>query len=86
MQGDSATSRISRLDGWARQLGVALERTSHPHRPKRIFDRDRVAQLRAQGLSIRAIAKKLEIGVGTAVRTLQAVPKDESSEVDRGGC
>jgi DNA invertase Pin-like site-specific DNA recombinase len=46
-----------------------------PHRPKRIFDRDRVAQLRAHGFSIRQIAKKLGIGVGTAVRTLQAVPK-----------
>src|SRR5262252_7034325 len=46
-----------------------------PHRPKRIFDRDRVAQLRAQGLSIRAIAKKLGIGVGTAVRTLKQKSK-----------
>jgi DNA invertase Pin-like site-specific DNA recombinase len=42
-----------------------------PHRPKRIFDRDRVGQLRAQGLSIREIAAKLGIGVGTAARTLQ---------------
>jgi DNA invertase Pin-like site-specific DNA recombinase len=54
-----------------------------PHRPKRIFDRDRVAQLRAQGLSIREIAKKLGIGVGTAARTLQAVPKGQSGEVER---
>jgi DNA invertase Pin-like site-specific DNA recombinase len=46
-----------------------------PHRPKRIFDRDKVAQLRAQGFSIRQIATKLGIGVGTAIRTLQAVPK-----------
>src|SRR5262245_6428561 len=30
-----------------------------PHRPKRIFDRDRVADLRAQRLSIRRIATKL---------------------------
>jgi putative DNA-invertase from lambdoid prophage Rac len=42
-----------------------------PDRPKRIFDRDRVGQLRAQGLSIRQIAAKLGIGVGTAARTLQ---------------
>jgi hypothetical protein len=46
-----------------------------PHRPKRIFDRDRVDQLRAQGLSIRQIAAKLGIGVGTAARTLQVVPE-----------
>src|SRR5207302_1398122 len=32
-----------------------------PHRPKRIFDRDRLAHLRAQGLSIREIAAKLGI-------------------------
>jgi len=42
-----------------------------PHRPKKIFDRDKVAQLRTQGLSVRQIAKKLGIGVGTASRTLQ---------------
>jgi hypothetical protein len=42
-----------------------------PYRPKRIFDRDKVAQLRAEGLSIREIAAKLEIGTGTAARTLQ---------------
>jgi Site-specific recombinases, DNA invertase Pin homologs len=53
-----------------------------PHRPKRIFDRDRVASLRAQGLSFRQIAAKLGIGVGTAVRALQAVPKVQNSEVE----
>src|SRR5215468_1641028 len=51
-----------------------------PFRPKRIFDRDKVGQLRAQGLSIRAIARKLGIGVGTAARTLGAVPKGSSTE------
>jgi len=53
-----------------------------PHRPKRIFDRDKVAQLRTQGLSIRQIAKRLEIGVGTAVRTLQGVPEVQSDDVE----
>jgi DNA invertase Pin-like site-specific DNA recombinase len=53
-----------------------------PHRPKRIFDRDSVAQLRAHGLSIRQIAAKLGIGVGTAVRTLKAVPKVGNGEVE----
>jgi putative DNA-invertase from lambdoid prophage Rac len=46
-----------------------------PHRPKRIFNRDTVATLRAQGLSIRAIATRLGLGVGTVVRTLQDRPK-----------
>jgi DNA invertase Pin-like site-specific DNA recombinase len=52
-----------------------------PHRSKRTFDRDKVAQLRAQGLS-RQIAAKLGIGVGTAVRTLQAVPKVQIEELE----
>ena len=54
-----------------------------PHRPKRIFDRDRVAYLRAEGFSIRQIAAKLGIGVGTAARTLQAVPKVGGGDVER---
>jgi DNA invertase Pin-like site-specific DNA recombinase len=43
-----------------------------PHRPRKIFNRDSVATLRAQGLSIRAIAERLGVGVGTVARTLQA--------------
>jgi len=40
-------------------------------------------RIRAQGFSIRQIATKLGIGVGTAARTLQAVPKVRSGEVER---
>ena len=54
-----------------------------PHRPKRIFDRSRLFQLRAQGFSVRQIAAKLGIGVGTAARTLQAVPKVHGGELER---
>jgi len=43
-----------------------------PHRPRKIFNRDSIAALRAQGLSIRAIATQLGVGVGTVARTLQA--------------
>ena len=46
-----------------------------PHRPKKIFNRDSVAVLRAQGLSIRAIATRLGVGVGTVARTLQSRAK-----------
>jgi DNA invertase Pin-like site-specific DNA recombinase len=46
-----------------------------PHRPRRIFDREAVAALRTQGLSIRAIAQQLGLGVGTVVRVLQARAK-----------
>ena len=42
-----------------------------PHRPKKIFDRDDVIELRRQGLSIRQIARRLGLGLGTVVRTLQ---------------
>jgi transposase len=46
-----------------------------PHRPKRIFDRDTVATLCSQGLSIREIATRLGLGIGTVARTLQARSK-----------
>src|SRR5262249_7585364 len=39
-------------------------------RPKRIFNRDRVIELRRKGTSIRAIAKQLGVGVGTITRML----------------
>jgi DNA invertase Pin-like site-specific DNA recombinase len=42
-----------------------------PHRPKKIFNRDQVAELRRQGLSIRQISTRLGVGVGTVTRTLQ---------------
>jgi len=39
-------------------------------RPKRIFDRERVIEIRKKGASIRAIAKQLGVGIGTVTRTL----------------
>jgi DNA invertase Pin-like site-specific DNA recombinase len=44
-------------------------------RPKRIFSRDRVVEMRRQGASIRKIAKHLGVGLGTVTRTLQARSK-----------
>jgi DNA invertase Pin-like site-specific DNA recombinase len=41
-------------------------------RPKRIFDRGEVLQLRQSGVSIERIASQMRIGVGTVVRALQA--------------
>ena len=46
-----------------------------PHRPKKVFDREEVFQLRRQGRSYRQIAKFLSLGLGTVVRTLQARSK-----------
>ena len=44
-------------------------------RPRRIFDRDEVARLRATGLSIEKIARQMSIGVGTVTRALQNGPR-----------
>ena len=42
-----------------------------PHRPKKVFDRHKVVELRERGMSMRAIARKMDIGLGTVTRTLQ---------------
>jgi len=46
-----------------------------PNRPGKVFDREEVIVLRDQGLSYRAIAERMNLGVGTVVRTLQARSK-----------
>jgi DNA invertase Pin-like site-specific DNA recombinase len=46
-----------------------------PHRPKKIFDREEVVKLRRQGLSLRKIAERLDLGLGTVTRTLQECSK-----------
>jgi DNA invertase Pin-like site-specific DNA recombinase len=42
-----------------------------PHRPRKIFDRDEVVTLRERGLSLRQIASRLGLGLGTVTRTLR---------------
>jgi DNA invertase Pin-like site-specific DNA recombinase len=42
-------------------------------RPKRVFDRQQVIELRQQGLSLRKIAHRLSVGEGTVQRVLQGV-------------
>lgn len=42
-----------------------------PHRPRRVFDRLEVVRLKEEGLSLREIAKRMGIGVGTVSRTLK---------------
>jgi len=68
------------------RVGVAVHsrsgRNLAPHRPKKIFDRHRVAELRSQGLSIRQIAKAMDLGLGTVSRTLQTRSKSTSAEKD----
>lgn len=48
-------------------------------RPKRIFNRERVIELRRQGASIRTIGKQLGVGVGTVTRILQGCTKNKGS-------
>jgi DNA invertase Pin-like site-specific DNA recombinase len=50
----------------AKKSGTALGR------PKRVFNRDEVHELRRKGLSIAQISRQLKIGVGTVTRTLAA--------------
>jgi len=52
-----------------------------PHRPKKIFDREQVAELRRQGLSYRQIAKKLALGLGIVTRTVQARSKSSETAI-----
>jgi len=48
-----------------------------PYRPRLIFDREQVVALRQQGFSLRQIARKLGLGLGTVTRTLQ--PRSKTS-------
>jgi DNA invertase Pin-like site-specific DNA recombinase len=64
----------------AGQVGKKLHSRSGldlaPHRPRRVFDRQLAVDLYTrQGLTMRAIARNLGVGLGTVQRTLQGVPK-----------
>ena len=53
------------MPGRARRRKTGLAGTSRRTRPRRIFDQEQVIVLRRQGLSYRAIAKKLGlVGAG----------------------
>ena len=51
-------------------------------RPKRIFNRERVIELRRKGASIRAIAKTLGVGVGTVTKILLERSKIRSGDLE----
>jgi transposase len=50
--------------------GIAYREIARRYSPKRIFDRSEVHKLRRQGLSIREISRRLDVGMGTVTRTL----------------
>ena len=53
-----------------------------PYRPKKVFDRDRVLELRREGKSLREIAATLGIGFGTVSRVLGKRSKSTQHEKD----
>jgi hypothetical protein len=72
--GPEGMSRVWKLshqgNGVATLLAVDDTRlVAYP--PRRVLDREHVAALRCQGLSLRHTAKKLGVGPGTVTRTLQ---------------
>jgi DNA invertase Pin-like site-specific DNA recombinase len=52
-------------------------------RPRRIFDREQVSRLRSEGLSLRQIASRLGVGLGTITRVLKCVPKSDSTNLEK---
>jgi DNA invertase Pin-like site-specific DNA recombinase len=56
-------------------LAAAVARGVRLGRPKRTVDASQIARLRASGASWRRISEQLGIGVGTACRALQSLPK-----------
>lgn len=52
-------------------------------RPRRIFDREQVFKLRSEVLSLRQIASKLGVGLGTITRALKRVPKTDSANLEK---
>ncbi len=68
-----------RKDYEAGRVGKTVESRSGknlpPHRPRKVFDRKEVLELRRQGLSLRKIAEQMGIGLGTVTRTLKACSK-----------
>jgi DNA invertase Pin-like site-specific DNA recombinase len=54
-------------------------------RPRRVFDRQKVLDLRAKGMSCPKIARQLGVGYGTVVRGLAALSKTRLALVSKTG-
>jgi putative DNA-invertase from lambdoid prophage Rac len=57
-------------------LAAARARGRRLERPPRAIEGERIAELRAQGLSWRRVAAKLRVGVGTAHRMAQDLSEE----------
>ena len=53
-----------------------------PHRPKKIFDRQKVIALYERYGSVRHVAREMRLGIGTVQRIVKACSKSRSSEKD----
>jgi len=53
-----------------------------PHRPRKVFDREQVIRLHREGLSLRGVASRLHIGLGTVSRTIAERSKSTPLEKD----
>jgi DNA invertase Pin-like site-specific DNA recombinase len=67
--------RVTAGLAYARQSGTRSGRAIG--RPKAVFRRDQVSELRASGLSLREVSRRLGVGVGTVRRALRAGPMPE---------
>ncbi|HEV2418932.1 MAG TPA: recombinase family protein [Terriglobia bacterium] len=56
-------------------IAAAKSKGKQMGRPKRVFDRERIAALRSQGISWRQIEAETKIPIPTLIRTLKGVPK-----------
>ena len=61
-------------------LAAAKAKGKRLGRPKVAVDASRIARLRAQGNSWKAICEELGVGMGTAQRAVQSLPKNPSKQ------
>ncbi len=66
-------------------MAAARARGARIGRPRKPVDADKVAELRAQGASWRAIARQLGIGIGTVRRVAQGLTRKDSVAAAAGG-
>jgi putative DNA-invertase from lambdoid prophage Rac len=77
---ERVTSGLKNYREAFKQKRVGRDRHSHSGmnltvgRPRKVFDRERAFELRQEGLSMRAIARKLKVSIGT-VHGLVSAPK-----------
>jgi DNA invertase Pin-like site-specific DNA recombinase len=78
---ERVTAGVNNYQQAWKQKRVGRDRHSHSGmnlavgRPKKVFDRERVLEMRDEGFSVRAIARKFKIGLATVQRLVAAHKK-----------